>query len=72
MYQFIKNRQFFKITLERDLQEKCDLVHTRYQVSVFFSDENNTPVNKEKTGDFQFKTPTINSIIKRPKSTTKK
>ena len=31
--QFIKNRQFFKTTLERDHQEKCDLVHTRYQVS---------------------------------------
>ena len=34
MYQFIKNRQFFKITLERDYQEKCVTVHTRYQVSV--------------------------------------
>ena len=33
MYQFIKNRQFFKITLERDYQEKCVTVHTRYQVS---------------------------------------
>ena len=32
MYQFIKNRQFFKITLERDYQEKCVTVHTRYQV----------------------------------------
>merc|ERR1719193_495829 len=41
-------------------------------MEVDVTDENNTPVNKEKTGDFQFKTPTINSIIKRPKSTTKK
>ena len=32
MYQFIKNRQFFKITLERDYQEECVTVHTRYQV----------------------------------------